>query len=62
MTICSQEFYYLGKAESKALGMPSLPIVQVPHPFGVLEPRLVREEAGKVVEEILKALISPSGR
>lgn len=60
VTVCSQEFYQLGRMESETLGMPSLPIVLVPHPFGSLEPYRVREQAQNVVEEIVKALTSQS--
>jgi hypothetical protein len=33
-TICTDEFVSLGRTEARALGMPGLPLVVIPHPLG----------------------------
>jgi hypothetical protein len=34
MALCSTTFVKLGRSQATALGIPSLPILEVPHPFG----------------------------
>jgi len=55
-TINSEEFVRLGQSESRALGMPTLPIITVPHPMGDIKEELVRERARNVISEIVSAL------
>lgn len=53
MVVASQEFYSLGKTESRTLGMPDLRFATVPHPFGSLKREAVKSyalEAWKQVE------------
>jgi hypothetical protein len=58
-TICSDEFAQLGQAEAAALGMPSLPIVVVPHPVADLKAPEVRSLAETVFPDIVRALTQP---
>jgi hypothetical protein len=53
-TVCSDEFYALGKAESQCLGMPGLPIAVVPHPVAKLLPDEVAGMARDVVDDIIR--------
>ena len=54
-------FAPLGRAESRTLGMGSVPIVVIPHPLAGNKPDLVQEKAAAVVDEIL-ANSDPAGR
>ena len=51
-TVCSDEFYSLGKAEAECLGVPGLPIAVVPHPVAKLLPNEVAEIAHGVVDVV----------
>ena len=53
-TVCSDEFYSLGKAETQCLGMPGLPIAIVPHPVAKLLADEVAEIAKATVDEIIR--------
>jgi hypothetical protein len=53
-TVCSDEFYTLGKAETECLGMPGLPIAIVPHPVAKLLPDEVAAIARDTVDEIVR--------
>lgn len=53
-TVCSDEFYSLGKAEAQCLGMPGLPIAVVPHPVAKLLADEVAAMASGVVDEIIR--------
>lgn len=61
-TVCSDEFAPLGQSEAEALGLPSLPIVAVPHPLGSLAEARIREIADDVMDEIIFALTQPKDR
>ena len=52
-TVCTDEFFALGKAEAECLGMPGLPIATVPHPVAKLLPDQVAAIAEGVIDEIL---------
>jgi hypothetical protein len=54
MTICSNAFITLGRAQASALGHPGLPIAIIPHPFGLRTRDEVRQMAEKCVDEIVK--------
>ena len=54
LTICSTAFVTLGKAQSKTLGMPDLPILVIPHPFGVRSRDEIRSLAADSVEAIVR--------
>ena len=62
MTICTDEFLSLGLAEAWALGMPTLPIVVVPHPVGGLSPGQVEKKADQVFEDVIQALLAGGGK
>ena len=53
-TVCSDEFYSLGKAEAQCLGVSGLPIAVVPHPVAKLLPDEVAGLARDVVDEIYR--------
>ena len=55
-TVCTDEFYPLGKAEAEILGMPGLPILQIPHPMAGRKPERVAEVASQAAPEILHIL------
>lgn len=52
-TICTDEFYALGKAEAECLGMAGLPIAVVPHPVAKLPPDRVAALAAGAADEIV---------
>jgi hypothetical protein len=54
VTICSNAFTTLGRAQASALGHPNLPIAVIPHPFGLRTRDEVRQIAEKCVDEIAK--------
>ncbi|AUV80809.1 hypothetical protein C2R22_03335 [Salinigranum rubrum] len=55
-TVNSDEFVTLGQAEARALGLPGLPLVTVPHPMGGVPEKEVRERARAVVSEVVAVL------
>ena len=59
-TVCTNEFFALGKAEAECLGMAGLPIVVVPHPVAKLLPDSVRELAEEALPEIERLLAAES--
>jgi hypothetical protein len=58
--ICSTPFAALGRAQASALGLSSLPIAIVPHPFGTVSREAVREMAQRCADDIA-ALACASG-
>lgn len=56
MTLCTDEFLSLGQAEARALGIPTLAIVTIPHPLGGLAPAQVEKKADQALEEVARAL------
>ena len=56
LTVCSNSFTGLGRAQQKALGSPDLPIAVVPHPFGTRSRDELREIASKCVDDIARLL------
>lgn len=59
-TVNSDEFVRLGQSESRALGMPGLPILTVEHPMGDVAEEVVRERAAGAIDEILHVLTEDS--
>ncbi len=57
-TICTDEFFALGKAEAEILGIPGLPIVTIPHPMAGQPPERVFEAANQALNEIIHVLTS----
>ena len=60
-TVCTDEFFALAKAEAEILGMPGLPIAQIPHPLAGRKPERVAEVAIQAIPEILHILTTNSG-
>ncbi len=56
MTICSTAFTGLGRAQSRALGFPQLPVAVVPHPFGIRTRDEIRDIAAQCVDDIARLL------
>ena len=54
LTVCSTAFVTLGKAQARSLGYPELPIVVIPHPFGLRSREEVRQIAEQCVDDIAK--------
>lgn len=54
LTVCSNAFVNLGRAQQKALGAPDLAIAVVPHPFGTRSRDEVRAIAEQCVGEIAR--------
>ena len=54
MTIVSNAFLALGRAQAKALGHPELPIAVIPHPFGLRTREEVRALAEQCVEDLVR--------
>lgn len=57
-TICTDEFFALGKAEAEMLGMPGLPIITIPHPMAGQPSERVAEAADRALNEIIHVLTS----
>lgn len=55
-TINSDEFVKLGQSETRALGLPGLPLVTVPHPLGGIDTELVRGRARTAAAEVVRVL------
>ncbi len=54
VTVVSNVFVGLGKAQARALGHPGLPLAVIPHPFGSRTRDEVRALADQCVGEIAK--------
>jgi predicted dienelactone hydrolase len=54
VTVVSNAFIGLGKAQARALGYPGLPLAVIPHPFGSRSRDEVRVLAEQCVVEIAK--------
>ena len=54
MTVVSNAFVGLGKAQARALGFPELSLAVIPHPFGSRTRDEVRVLADQCVAEIVK--------
>ncbi len=54
MTVVSNAFIGLGKAQARALGHANLPLAVIPHPFGSRTREEVRALAEQCVAEIVK--------
>ncbi|MBI2909572.1 MAG: hypothetical protein HYX92_18170 [Chloroflexi bacterium] len=54
--ICTEAFVPLARAEAKAMGLPDMRIVSIPHPLGGLFEERVRERARSAVPAIIEAL------
>ena len=59
LLVTTDPFLGLGQLEARALGMPDLRFVVLPHPFGGLKPNVVLERSQMVAEAALK-LLSPA--
>ncbi len=63
MTICSTAFLGMGKLQSRALGMPQMPIVVIDHPFGSRSRDEVRAIAATCADEMARLTgKGPDGR
>ena len=51
--ICTTAFELLAKAESKALGMPQLAFLFLPHPIGGISPDEVVQKADNATGEMI---------
>ena len=56
ITLVSESFQDMGKLEAEHLGVPDLPFVVVPHPFGTIPPGRARQLAGQAAERVLDLL------
>ena len=56
MTVCSEQFIGLGRAQQKALGFPGLAITVVPHPFGTQAREALTEIARDCAAQIAQHL------
>ncbi len=59
-TFVTEEFGSLGRLEAKALGLPSLPLVIIPHPMGTLPQEKVHEAMDKVMDEVQSIFTLPA--
>jgi hypothetical protein len=59
-TICTDEFFGLGKAEAEFLGFPGLPICTIPHPMADRLPEQIEDIAVQSIDEIIHILTSDS--
>ncbi|RPI41729.1 MAG: hypothetical protein EHM59_19495 [Betaproteobacteria bacterium] len=54
LTVCSDAFTTLGRAQAKALGQPDLPLAVIPHPFGLRSRDEVRAIAETCAADIVR--------
>ena len=54
MTVVSNAFVGLGKAQARALGHATLPLAVIPHPFGSCTREEVRALAAQCVDDIAR--------
>lgn len=54
INICTTNFELLTKAESKALGMPHLCFLFLPHPIGGISPDEVLKKADNAIDEMIE--------
>ncbi len=54
MTVVSNAFISLGRAQARALGHADLPLAVIPHPFGSRNREEVRALAEQCVDEIAR--------
>ena len=54
--IVSEPFLKLGKTQARVLGVPDLPLLQIPHPLGGLGMEKVRERAAVALPQLLKVI------
>lgn len=59
-TVCTNEFASLARQTAASLGLPSLPLVVIPHPLSGLDPPQVQAKAEQAVEDIIRALTTPA--
>lgn len=59
-TVCTDEFFALGKAEAEFLGMPGLPIAAIPHPMAGQSSEQVTAIASQALGEIVHILTTKS--
>lgn len=58
--LCAGRFSTLGQLQGKALGVPWLPIVVAPYPFGTLPEAALKKAADDLVDEVIYVLTQPS--
>jgi len=56
LTIVSQSFTGLGSMQAKALGVPKMPFVVIPHPFGSRKRDEVQAIAQRCADEVAKVM------
>jgi hypothetical protein len=56
VTVCSESFIGLGRAQQKALGSPDLPIAVIPHPFGTRSREEIHHIAANCATDIARLL------
>ncbi|GIX47118.1 MAG: hypothetical protein KatS3mg131_1329 [Candidatus Tectimicrobiota bacterium] len=61
VTLCTDEFLQLGRSEAASLGMPALPLAQVPHPLGGQTREQVLSKAEAALEQVRKLLTAAAG-
>jgi hypothetical protein len=59
VVVGTDEFESLARLESKARGMPDLPVVITKHPIGGLKPEQVASRAGDLLDGVTAALVAP---
>lgn len=62
MVVCSDEFGPLARAESQVLGLPSLPLVAIPHPLAGNLQALVEAKANAIASDLIAALSDSAAR
>ena len=56
MTLCTEAFIGLAREESRALGMPELPIAIIKHPLGGLKGEQVSQRSREALEQVIVGL------
>ena len=58
-TVCTSGFRNAGMKQATMLGIPGLPIVDIPFPFASLPPDQARQRGGEAFDAIVAALTKP---
>jgi hypothetical protein len=56
VTACSTPFKVLGRGQARAFGMPQLPLLELPHPFGARSREEVTEIAADCATQLAQLL------
>ena len=54
--VCSTPFMTLGRTQARTFGVPDLPLIEIPHPFGCLNNDEVRQRAEGILPQLMQLI------